>query len=52
MSLDFLDNGAVTEPLTEDTARYNYRELIEYCKEIGKEPADLSNKEREKFRTN
>ena len=50
MDLDFLDNGVVTEPMTKDTPIYNFGELLSYCKKNGKTPAELTDKERDRFR--
>lgn len=50
---DSLDNyGMLTEPYGKDTPTYNIKKLFEFCRKIGKEPVELTDVEREQFRTN
>lgn len=52
-NVDELDEyGTLTEPYGKNTPVYNFRALLDYCKRIGKAPAELSDEEREQFRTN
>jgi len=44
--------GILTMPSDPSQPTYNFKLLSEYCKTIGKRPIELSNKEREQFRTN
>lgn len=46
------DFGVLTEEWKEGTPTYNLRDLFAYCRKVGKEPAELSDLEREQFRTN
>ena len=46
------DFGVMTEPWSEELPRYNIRKLDEYCKRVGKKAAELTDEEREQFRTN
>lgn len=46
------DFGVMTEEWNEETPTYNLKELFAYCKKIGKRPVELSDLEREQFRTN
>ena len=46
------DFGVMTEEWTEEMPTYNLKELFAYCKKIGKRPVELSDLEREQFRTN
>ena len=46
------DFGIMTEEWKEGTPTYNFRALLEYCKKVGREPAVLTDPEREQFRTN
>ena len=48
-----LDNfGKLTEPWNEDAPTYNIKKMMEYCERKGIRPIDLSDKERNAFRTN
>ena len=50
---DPLDNyGPLTEPWEDGTPTYNFKKLFEYCRKVGKSPIELTNEEREQFRTN
>ncbi len=50
---DPLDNyGMLTEPYGKDTSTYNIKKLFEFCRKIGQEPVELTDEEREQFRTN
>ena len=50
---DPLDNfGPLTEPWDEKAPTYNLKELFAYCRSVGKEPVELTDEEREQFRTN
>ena len=44
--------GVLTEEWKDGTPTYNLKALFEYCSRVGKRPADLSDLEREQFRTN
>ena len=46
------DFGVMTEEWKEGTPTYNLRELFAYCNQTGKKPAQLTELEREQFRTN
>ncbi|MDD2647460.1 MAG: hypothetical protein PHI27_02955 [Eubacteriales bacterium] len=46
------DFGVMTEELDENTPMYNLHDLFEYSKKVGKAPAELTDDERERFRTN
>ena len=46
------DFGVMTEEWHDETPTYNLKELFTYCKRIGKRPVELSDLEREQFRTN
>ncbi|MBQ6347933.1 MAG: hypothetical protein IJI71_10315 [Clostridia bacterium] len=46
------DFGVMTEEWKEDSPTYNLRALFAYCKKVGKRPVELSDSEREQFRTN
>lgn len=48
-----LDNfGKLTEPWDESAPTYNIKKLMEYCKMKKKRPVELTDEERENFRTN
>ena len=50
---DALDeSGVFTEPYGKDTPIYDFRALLDYCEHIGRIPAELTDDERERFRTN
>lgn len=49
---DFDDLGTFTEPWNEDDPVYRFRELAEYAEKVGKKIADLTDEEREQFRSN
>lgn len=50
---DPLDNyGPLTEPWKEGTPTYNIKKLFDYCRKVNKEPIELTEEEREQFRTN
>ncbi len=49
---DFDNLGTYTEPWSKDMPTYNLRKLFEYCKKVSKRPMELSEDERERFRTN
>lgn len=51
-TIELEDFGVMTEEWKEGTPTYNLRALFEYCKKVGKEPVELSDLEREQFRTN
>ena len=44
--------GVLTEEWKEGTPTYNLRDLFAFCEKVGKRPAELSDLEREQFRTN
>ena len=46
------DFGVMTEEFTENIPTYNIKATYEYCKRVGKKPAELTDLEREQFRTN
>lgn len=46
------DFGALTEPWNPKNPTYNLRDLFKYCREHQIEPIDLTDKERDMFRTN
>ena len=46
------DFGVMTAEWEDGTPTYNFRALLAYCERVGKEPADLSDIERDQFRTN
>ena len=46
------DFGVMTEEWVEGTPTYNLRDLFAYCQNVGKKPVELSELEREQFRTN
>lgn len=46
------DFGVLTEELTDTTPTYNLKALLDYCKRIGRLAEELSEEERERFRTN
>ena len=46
------DFGVMTEEWKDGTPSYNLRDLFAYCRKTGKRPAELTEKEREQFRTN
>lgn len=46
------DYGVMTEEWVDGTPTYNLRDLFAYCEKVGKRPAELSDREREQFRTN
>lgn len=47
-----LDNyGALTEPMSADAPKYNFREIRDYCRQHNKTLADLTEKEIETFRS-
>ena len=46
------DFGVMTEEWQEGTPTYNLKELFAYCRKVGKQPVELSDLEREQFRTN
>ena len=46
------DFGIMTEEWNDSLPTYNLRDLFAYCRRVGKRPADLSDEEREQFRTN
>lgn len=46
------DFGVMTEEWKDGTPTYNLKALFAYCRKIGKKPAELSEFEREQFRTN
>lgn len=46
------DFGVMTEEWKKDAPAYNLKALFNYCKEVGKQPVELSDLEREQFRTN
>lgn len=52
MQDDFDDFGTFTEPYSDDTPTYNFRALLAYCKEKNVHLSELSEEERERFRTN
>lgn len=51
-TVELEDYGVMTEEWKEGTPTYNFRALLAYCERVGKKPADLSDLEREQFRTN
>lgn len=51
-ALELEDFGVMTEEWGKDTPTYDFRALLAYCKKVDKEPANLSDLEREQFRTN
>ena len=51
-TVELEDFGIMTEEWKEGTPTYNYRALLAYCEKVGKEPAAISDLEREQFRTN
>lgn len=51
-TVELEDFGVMTEEWKEGTPTYNFRALLAYCEKVGKEPAALSDLEREQFRTN
>ena len=46
------DFGVMTEEWNEDTPTYNLKELFAFCRKVGKKPSELTDLEREQFRTN
>lgn len=46
------DFGVMTEEWNDSMPTYNLRDLLAYCRRVGKRPVDLSEEEREQFRTN
>lgn len=53
---DFINNknvlddfGRLTEPMSDDNTRYNFREINEYCNKNNKTISDLTEAEIEKF---
>ena len=46
------DFGVMTEEFTDDIPTYNLKAAYEYCEKVGKRPAELSDLERERLRTN
>lgn len=46
------DFGVMTEEWNEETPTYNLKELFDYCRRVSKRPVELTNLEREQFRTN
>lgn len=44
--------GILTEEWKEGTPTYNFRALMAYCNKVGKNPEELTDLEREQFRTN
>ena len=51
-AVELEDFGVMTEEWKEGSPTYNFRALLAYCEKVGKEPAALSELEREQFRTN
>ena len=51
-SVQLEDYGVMTEEWKEGTPTYNFKALFAYCKKVAKKPADLTELEREQFRTN
>lgn len=49
---DLEDFGVMTEEWKEGMPAYNLKALFAYCKKAGKKPAELTEVEREQFRTN
>ncbi|MCQ9210866.1 hypothetical protein [Granulicatella seriolae] len=48
----FEDIGAHDVSTPENAPRYNFRDLYAYARSKGLEPIDLTDEEREQFRTN
>lgn len=46
------DFGVMTEEWEEGMPTYDFRALFAYCEKVHKRPAELSDLEREQFRTN
>ena len=46
------DFGVMTEEWNEDTPTYNLKEMFAYCRKVGNKPSELTDIEREQFRTN
>lgn len=49
---DLEDFGVMTEHIDENTPSYNLKALFAYCRRVNKKPVQLSDEEREQFRTN
>jgi hypothetical protein len=51
-TVELEDFGIMTEEWNDSMPTYNLRDLFAYCRRVGKRPVDLSEEEREQFRTN
>lgn len=50
-TVELEDFGVMTEEWKAETPTYDFRALLAYCERVGKAPAELSDLEREQFRT-
>ena len=50
--IELEDFGVMTEEWDDTVPTYDLRSLFHYCRSVGKEPIDLTDKERDQFRTN
>ena len=48
--MELQDFGKMTDPWEVNEQGYRLRDLFEYCKQVGKKPAELDDEERDKFR--